>query len=309
MYTLSVVISAFNEEENLASCLNSVVFADEIIVVDNSSTDKTAEIAKKYTKHVYSQKNDPLNIDLQKNFGIGKATGDWILLLDADEQIPPELEAEIKQLMIASPSHAGYEMPRKNMIFKKWIQHSLWWPDYQLRLFKKGKGKYESQAVHNRIKVEGETGKLNNPLLHENYRSISQYLQKMDRYTENEAIAAFGRNEHFAWIDAVRLPARDFLKTFFLQEGFKDGFHGLVLSMLQAFYMFLVVTKVWEKQGFPEKTEKQFLPVLAKELTKLGTEFSYWFAHTRYQETRDPAEKISSFIKRKHAALKLKKRK
>ena len=142
MVKISIVISAFNEEKKIRGCLESASFADEIIFIDNSSTDKTVEIAKKYTKKVYTQKNDPAKIDLQKNFGIEKAAGDWIFVLDGDEEITPELKKEIEHII--SPSTPlrtepvnGFWIPRKNIIFDKWIQHSGWYTDYQLRLFRK----------------------------------------------------------------------------------------------------------------------------------------------------------------------------
>src|SRR3990167_4652174 len=229
MQKISAVISAYNEEEKIEKCLKSVLWADEVIVVDNSSTDKTVEIAKKYTSKIYSQPNDPLLIDLQKNTGFEKTTKDYILSLDADESVSEELRKEIKSLLKGSALKSGYTIPRKNIIFGKWIQHSLWWPDYQLRLFKKGKGRFESASVHESIKVDGEIGQLNEPLIHENYQTISQYLYKMDKiYTEVEASKILNSGKELKWHDAIRYPANDFLKTFFLQEGYKDGLHGLV---------------------------------------------------------------------------------
>ena len=218
---ISVVISAYNEERLLQDCLASVQdFADEIIVVDNSSTDRTKEIAKKYTKKVFTQKNDPTSIDLQKNFGFGKATNEWVLSLDADERLTPELCKEIIEVLRKNPSEIqAYRIPRKNIIFGKWIEHSLWWPDYQVRLFRKGKGQYAAEKVHQQLQVQGEIGTLKEAFLHENYQSISQYLQKMDRYTENEAKALLKDNVHMHWIDMLRLPVRDFLKTFFFAAG------------------------------------------------------------------------------------------
>ncbi|MCL4417363.1 MAG: glycosyltransferase family 2 protein, partial [Actinobacteria bacterium] len=150
MNKLSAVISAFNEEKKIEDCLKSVVhLAEEIIVVDNASTDNTSKIAKKYATKVYSQKNDPRLIDLQKNFGFEKATGDWILCLDADERITPELNEEIRGLLKNGESDTeGYYIPRKNIIFNKWIKHTGWYPDYQLRLFRREKGKFTKEHFH-----------------------------------------------------------------------------------------------------------------------------------------------------------------
>lgn len=305
---ISVVISAYNEERLLEDCLVSVQdFADEIIVVDNSSTDRTKEIAKKFTKKVFTQKNDPTSIDLQKNFGFGKATNEWILSLDADERLTPELSKEIIEVLRKNPSEInGYRIPRKNIIFGKWIEHSLWWPDYQVRLFRKEKGQYAAEKVHQQLQVQGEVGTMKEAFLHENYQSISQYLQKMDRYTENEAKALLKDNVHMHWIDMLRLPVRDFLKTFFLQKGYKDGLHGLVLSILQSGYSFLVVTKVWEKQGFAKEEGKNFLPLLFVEWRKLHQETLYWFFAELGSQTRNPLLKLKYRLQQKNASKKIK---
>ncbi|HVT01652.1 MAG TPA: glycosyltransferase family 2 protein, partial [Patescibacteria group bacterium] len=224
MKTLSVVISAYNEEKNIEECLKSLKdLADEIIVVDNSSTDRTESLAKKYTKKIYTQKNDPSKIDLQKNFGFSKATCEWILSLDADERLTDDLKNEIitKIKDLGSNNQIdGFWIPRKNIIFGKWIRSDMWWPDYQLRLFKKGKGSFEKNSVHKVITVEGQTEKLENPFIHDNYTSVDQYLLKLINYTSIEADVLMDQGYKFSWIDAIRFPVNDFLKTFFLQKGF-----------------------------------------------------------------------------------------
>ncbi|HVZ58578.1 MAG TPA: glycosyltransferase family 2 protein [Patescibacteria group bacterium] len=303
---LSAVISTFNSRKVLKECLESLNFADEIIVVDHESGDDTLSIAKKFTKHVFTQPNDPAKIDLQKNFGFGKAKGEWILSIDADERVSNELAEEI-QKAIKSDSFAAYKIPRKNIIFGRWIEHSLWWPDYQLRLFQKGKGKYVQERVHQDLQVDGGVGQLEQPLVHENYQTISQYLQKMDVYTENEADAMARENIHMQWTDAVRMPLSDFLKTFFLQAGYKDGLHGLVLSILQAFYSFLVFAKVWQKQGFREEQDKKFTTILFKEWLRAQHEISYWFFSSFVSDTHNPLRKLKYSLLRRRSAAKLKK--
>src|SRR5882762_11573536 len=211
-FTLSVVISAFNEEKRIARCLESVEFADEIIFVDNSSADNTVAIAKKYTKHIFTRENNFM-LNVNKNFGFTKATGDWILCLDADERVTPELAEEIKNVLDRRQETKdqkpinGYWIPRKNIIFGKWIQNSIWWPDYQLRLFKKGEGKFPEKHVHEMMHVNGKLEKLENPMIHDNYSSISQYLYKLDRiYTENEVQNFLAQGKKITWIDALRFP-------------------------------------------------------------------------------------------------------
>ncbi len=302
---LSVVITAYNEEKLLEECLTSVEhIADEIIVVDNNSTDKTQEIARKFTKKIYTQPNDPANIDILKNFGFKKATGEWVLSLDADERVTPELATEIRTAL-STKAFSGYKIPRKNIIFGKLIEHSLWWPDHQVRLFRRGKGEYKAEKVHQQLQVIGEIGILTAPLRHENYQSVSQYLQKMDRYTENEANALLRDNVHMHWVDSLRLPVRDFLKTFFLEQGYKDGLHGLILSVLQSGYSFLVFAKVWEKQGFKEENEKNFLSQVFALWKSLQKETAFWFFTELANQTKNPMKKIKYRILKKQISREL----
>ena len=178
MSKLSAVISAYNEEENIDKCLKSLEFADEIIVVDNSSVDKTAEIAKKYTAKIFTQKNNPKEIDLQKNFGFEKAGNEWILSIDADEEVSPELAKEIKEMLAKKTTVNGFWIPRKNIIFGKFIEHSGWYPDPQLRLFRKGEAKFVKAHVHEPVKLNGESAYLSQHLIHHHYNSISNFLLK-----------------------------------------------------------------------------------------------------------------------------------
>lgn len=300
MKSLSVVVTVFNEEKNLKACLESVEgLADEIIVVDNGSTDQTVAIAKQFTKHIYHQENDPSRIDLQKNLGFQKVTGEWVLSLDADERVSKELAEEIKGAIVQS-TYTAYQMPRKNIIFNKWIEHSLWWPDYQIRLFQKGKAKFTNSTVHKQVEVEGTIGELKNPLIHENYQSLSQYLSKMDIYTTSEAESTIKEGKDFNWLDSVSLPVRDFLKTFFLQKGYQDGFHGLVLSCLQAFYTFLVIAKVWERKGFPEVSGKSFMKDLLTEWSHLMKEISYWIVTVGIETSGDFFTTVTKKVKRSY---------
>lgn len=307
MGKISVVISAHNEEKNIKDCLESVKgFADEIIVIDNSSTDKTAKIASEYTKNVFEQKNDPSKIDLQKNFGFSKATEEWILSIDADERITPELEKEIKQAL-EDPDHInGYWIPRKNIIFGKWIKSDMWWPDYQLKIFRQGNGGFE-KGVHRTLKVEGATDRLDNFMIHENYSTVSQYIIKLNNYTDVEASVLAEDGYKFNWLDSIRFPVDDFAKTFFLQKGYKDGLHGLVLSFLQAFYMEIVFAKLWEKHKFQEIEESNFLKEVEREIISSAAKIRYWFASSLINDSSNPVIKIILKTKRKLSFSKIKK--
>lgn len=303
--SLSVVISTYNRKEKLAISLESVKdITDEIIVVDNTSSDGSFALARKYTKHVFVRPNNPM-LNVNKNFGFTKATKEWILYLDDDESLTPELREELKEVFASwnmgeNAQITGYWIPRKNMIFGKWIEHGIWWPDYQMRLFKKGKGMYPEKHVHEMIKVTGETAKLQNPLYHENYTSISQYLYKLDTfYTENEAERLIASDKRLFWHDALKMPMGDFLKTFFLQEGYKDGLHGLVLSLLQAFYAEIVFAKVWEKQGFQAYTSPHFLQEVYTQMKSLAKECKYWMLTTSIHAAKNPVKKFLLKIQRK----------
>lgn len=293
MSKISVVTSVYNEEKNLLELLESVKWADEIIVVDNSSTDKTGEIAKKYTDKIYKRPNLKM-LNLNKNFGFEKATEEWILNLDGDERVTPELKREI--LSVVNQQTAFY-IPRKNIIFGKWIKHGLWWPDYQLRLFKKGKGKFPCQHVHEKIKVEGETAKLKNPLLHYNYRTVSQFIQKLDRiYTENEVENLIKSGRKINWYEAIRLPVADFLSVFFKREGYKDGLHGLVLSLFQSFYALVVFAKAWEKQKFWEYQPDHFLKEVSQEFNQAGKDYLFWQTKKKSGRLRKFLTKIKTIL-------------
>lgn len=313
MQKLSIVISAFNEEKKIEACLKSAAFADEIIIVDNSSTDKTAEIARKYTKHVYRQKNDPTAIDIQKNFAIAKATGDWILILDADEVVTTELAEEIEKI-VKSPSIAsnatnaplraesinGFWIPRKNIIFGKWIEHTGWYPDPQLRLFKKGKGKFEKAHVHEPLVVEGETEHLKEHLLHHNYETVSQFLSKsLLVYAANEAEDLLSKRYIFNYRDIIKFPLKEFLSRYFAREGYKDGFHGLVLSLLMAFYHFVIFLYLWEKKNFAALNKEDVRNELKDEAANARKELMFWIAKVKIDEEKSELKKLGLKLKKR----------
>lgn len=296
---ISIVISAFNEEKMIEDCLKSAkLVADEIVLVDNTSQDSTVQIAKKYTDKIFIRPNDPVMLNKNKNFGFSKATGDWIISLDADERITKELAVEIKKVVLGN-DYNGWEIPRKNIIFGKWIEHSIWWPDYNLRLFKRGFGKFAQKHVHEKLDVKGEIGKVENPMVHYNYQTVSQFIRKLDKtYTESEAQNFLASGKSINWYDAIRWPIDDFIKTFFFQKGYQDGLHGLVLSELQAFYAFIFFAKVWErKENFKDLTPDNFFFEFLKEIAVKSKELKYWIYEILMQE--NPKKKLLYRIRRK----------
>jgi glycosyltransferase involved in cell wall biosynthesis len=302
MKKLSVVISAHNEEEKIEECLKSVGFADEIIVLNNSSTDRTEDIARKYTKKVFNQANNPERIDLQKNAGFEKASGDWVLSLDADERVSKELEKEITELLTKEVGIDGYWIPRKNIMFGRWIEHTGWYPDYQLRIFKKGSGRFESEHVHEFIKVKGKTDSFKSNLIHENYESIGQFMQKTFVYAKNEAENLLKKEYKFSYFDAIRFPLKEFLSRFFAREGYKDGFYGLMLSFFMAFYHFLVFANIWEIEKYKQIEGEDLLRLSKSELRQAGKDINYWLINTEINKTKNFAKKIFLKTKRKFSS-------
>jgi len=295
---LSVVISAFNEEKKVEDALKSARFADEIIFVDNTSSDKTLEIAKKYTQKVFIRPNN-LMLNVNKNFGFTKASGDWIFSLDADERISNELQEEIKKEINKKSSINGYWIPRKNIIFGKWIEHTGWYPDNQLRLFKKAKGRFPEKHVHEMVDVDGETERLNGHLVHYNYDNISQFLRKMEIYIESESKDLLANKYKISAIDSVRFPLKEFISRFFAREGFKDGLHGFVLSLLMAFYHLGVFIKLWEKEKFEETSSESLTRDLKVEFKSIKKELRYWIITMFMHQTRNPFKKVGLRLARK----------
>ena len=302
---LSAVISVFNGEKYLDECLKSVSFADEIIVVNNSSTDKTLEIAQKYTDKIFTRPNN-LMLNVNKNFGFSKATGEWILCLDVDERVTSELKKEIQNLELQNlelqieNSANGYWVPRKNIIFGKWMEHTGWYPDHQLRLFKKDKGKFPEEHVHEMVKVEGKVGSLNEHIVHYNYDSISQFLQKLGTiYGPNEADQLIKKGYIFDWRDAIRFPVKEFLSRFFAREGYKDGFHGLMLSLLMAFYHLIVFSYIWEKRKFKQINDGTMLAQTEKEIVQSSKDLFFWFSKEKAKLIKNPLKQIFNKVLRK----------
>lgn len=299
MVTISAVLSVFNEEKKIEKVLKSLDFADEIIVVDNKSTDRTVLIAKKLGAKVYSRENNFM-LNTNKNFGFSKAHCDWIFNLDGDEYVEQNTKEEILKAIRTESAFNGYFLPRKNIIFGKWIRHSLWWPDYQLRLFRRSKGKFPCEHIHEYLKVEGDVGYLTNPFTHENYENVSQFLYKLDKiYTENEVELFIKSGKKLNWFDALGWPIEDFLKTFFAQKGYLDGLHGLVLSLLQAFYQEIKFIKIWEKQKFKVNEPDNMLFSFLSQLKKHIKDFRYWQFTSLYESEKSPLKKNLFRVRRK----------
>jgi glycosyltransferase involved in cell wall biosynthesis len=237
MPRLSVTVIALNQEANLGPCLETVAFADDLVVVDTGSTDRTLEVARTYTPRVFS--SPWLGFGRTKNFALDQAEGDWVFSLDTDERVPPELQAEIQAVLAADGPLDGYRVPRKNYFCGRWIRHLGWYPDYTLRLFRRGRGRFRDREVHEEVLVDGPVGNFHTPLEHYSYRSVSEYVSRMDRYARLAAqeMAKAGRRP-FPGELLVR-PLFSFLHLYFIRRGFLEGTPGYTLAVLMSMYKFL----------------------------------------------------------------------
>lgn len=243
MIPVSIVIVTKDEELHIEGALASARDAAEIIVMDSFSTDRTVEICKKYTDKVFQKEWQ--GYAKQKQMAVDAAAGPWVLILDADERLTPELISEITNA-IAENKHNGFYMPRKNFFAGKWIRHGGWWPDHTLRLFKKEAGYVEEREVHERVLVKGSVSYLKNPLEHYTYNSISDYIKRMDSYSALAAKELKKTGNVPNPLNLIVRPPAAFIKMFFVRLGFMDGMHGLILAVLYSYYTFLKYAKTRE---------------------------------------------------------------
>jgi len=241
---ISTIVICHNEEQNIVRCLESCrPFSDEIIVVDSHSTDRTVELARPLATQVVA--HDWLGYGRQKQLALTRATRDWVFSIDADEVVSPELQREIAALDFA---HDGYWMPRRPYYLGRWIRHSGWYPGYILRLFRRDRGRFTDETLHEHVVVEGRTRKLRGDLLHYSYRSVSHHLAKMNDFTTLAAQKMRDQGRRARLRQMTVTPVLEFGKIYFLRRGFLDGFAGLVIALLHAYYVFLKYAKLWELQ-------------------------------------------------------------
>jgi len=231
MPRLSIILITKNEAINIRACLESVSWADEIIVVDSSSTDETASIASEFTSHVYQ--HDWPGFGAQKNRALSYATGDWVFSIDADERVTPELKAELLDAM-GDAKADGFYCPRLSQFCGRFIHHSGWYPDYVLRLFKRTQGRFSDSLVHETLLLQGETKKLSSPLLHYSYRTMEDVRRKVEQYSSAAAQQMHVRGKIANVIDAPLRGAWAFFRTYILRLGFLDGGAGLSIARMNA---------------------------------------------------------------------------
>lgn len=242
---LSVVIITKNEARNIAGALESVSWASDVVVIDSGSTDNTVAIARRYTDRVSTREWE--GYGAQKNHATGLAAHDWILSLDADERVSPELVEEIVDVMHRSPMMKGYRIPRTTRYLGRWIRSTDWYPDYQLRLYDRRVSSWNSRYVHESVAVDGKVGKLRSEIHHYAYDGLAEHLSTIDQYTTLAAKQMESENRKVRWTDLIGHPPLVFLRNYVLKGGFRDGIPGLIVSLMSSYYVFLKFAKLWEQ--------------------------------------------------------------
>lgn len=243
---MSVVIITRNEEANIRECLESVRWADEIIVIDSGSLDKTAEICREFGVSLFIEPWK--GFARQKNSAIEKSTRNWILSLDADERVTPELRDEINAVLQSENPKDGYFIARKNFFLGRWIRRCGWYPDYNLRLFQRGKGLFGIREVHEAVELGGVAGHLTYPMEHHTYKSLEDFMERLDRYSTLAAQELFKEKRTYGIQHILFRPLYTFINMYVLRLGFIEGYYGFLLSVLYAFYTFLKYIKLRELQ-------------------------------------------------------------
>lgn len=251
---LSVILITKNEEANLKDCLESVSFANEIIIVDSQSTDQTISIAQSFGAKVEITADWP-GFGPQKNRALALATQDWVLSIDADERVTPELKEEILAVMHAGNSFDCYAIPRSSWYCGRFMKHSGWYPDYVDRLFKRGTAQFSDHLVHERLLPQGNVGRLKNHFLHYSYRNFEQVLKKVDSYSTASALQAYQKGQQGSLGQALGHGFWAFFRTYILRKGFLDGSYGLALAISNGATSYYKYLKLWQlnQKNSPQK--------------------------------------------------------
>lgn len=243
---LSVTIIAGNEEKNIRDCLESIKWADEIIVVDSESTDRTVEIAREYNATVFIKKWE--GFSPQRKFALEKASHEWVLSLDADERVTPELKIEIEKILSGKDQANGYFVPRRNYFLGKHITKCFWYPDYQLRFFKKSQTSVTDKKVHEGYIVNGTPGHMKNDLIHHTHQNLYDTFKKVNDYSSLVAEEKAGQRRVSSG-DLLLHPLAAFFNHYISRKGYQEGIHGFMISAIHAVTNLLTYTKIWEIQN------------------------------------------------------------
>lgn len=244
---ISAVIVTYNCEKMLEDCLKSITTAGEIVVVDLGSKDKTLQIAKRFKSKIFTHPQVDY-VEMIRDFAVAKATGDWILVLDPDERLTPTLWNQLEKI-VSQNQYAAVNIPRKNIFFGKWISHTNWWPDKQIRFFRKGTVSWGNQ-IHSYPKIQGKVLELaqnsNITLIHYGYTNFNEFILRQNRYSDIEAKNLFDRGIKFSWFTFFWKPVREFLTRYIRHAGFLDGFYGFALTYFMMIYQLEVQIKLWD---------------------------------------------------------------
>jgi glycosyltransferase involved in cell wall biosynthesis len=248
---LSVTIIARDEEDRIGDAIRSVSFADEIIVLDSGSRDATVSVSRSLGAQVIE--TDWPGYAEQKNRALGHARHDWVLSIDADERVSPELADSIRAVLADGPPSDGYAVARRQWYLGRWIRHCGWYPNRSIRLFRRSKSRWVGLELHERVEVDGTVGRLSGDLLHLSYRNLSDHLKTIDRYSTLFAQESRTRGRRARWWDLVFRPPLFFLKRYLLSLGFLDGVHGIIVCGMGAFYTLSRWSKLFELQRSPAR--------------------------------------------------------
>lgn len=246
MEKLSVIIIAFNEEKNITDCLESVKWADEIIFVDSQSTDATVDIARRYNAKILIKKWE--GFPAQKSYALENASNEWVLSIDADERVTPELKTEITSVLSGNNRMDGYFIPRRNFFLGKEIKTCGWYPDYQMRIFRKSKTVVDNRKVHEGFLVDGTRGHLKSDFIHLTHQDLTETFKKINEYSRLEAEELYMRKKAGP-INMIINPLAAFLSHFIHRRGYKDGVYGLMVSLMHAATKMLTYMKMWDLQN------------------------------------------------------------
>ena len=262
---VSVIVTTFNEEVNIGECLESVSWADEVLVVDSFSTDRTVEIAQRYPVRLLQRQY--FGSAAQKNWSIDRVELPWVLIIDADERVPDGLAREILAVLAAPPPDVnGFYIRRENLFIDQVVHHSGWSTDKVVRLFRREKGRYPNRRVHADLEIDGgPVPVLEHPFVHYTFRSFDQYFPKFLNYAEWGAAQAFRDGRKAGVFELVFRPLWRFIRTYFVQLGILDGKHGLVICALQSFGVFLKYARLWEHNIRKARGEEVRLPAFDDE--------------------------------------------
>ena len=241
---ISAAIITYNEEANIRRCLESVLWADEIIIVDSFSTDATVEVAREYTDRVI-QRDWPGYIE-QKNFAVGQAANEWVFAIDADEEVSPALQRSIRELRAKGLMADGYRLARRVHYLGKWINHSGWYPDYKVRLFNRDKGHWGGVNPHDEVILSGAVATLSGDLYHYSYKNIAAHIQQINKFTSIAAHELYSQGRRSSLLSVLGNPAVKFFKVYFLKRGFLEGLTGFFIAVTGSYYVFLKYMKLYE---------------------------------------------------------------